>query len=88
MRADTLNWHSYGGYTKMTAPSSNVYSTDEDESKRIIAHKNLSQNYSANKYKSETKHRQRNFIAELFRGRGQTMFNGYIQIIIHYYGTK
>ena len=36
MRSDTLNWHGYGSYTEMTAQSSNVYSTDEDESKRII----------------------------------------------------
>ena len=32
----------------MTAPSSNVYSTDEDESKRIIVHKGLSQSCSTN----------------------------------------
>ena len=31
MRADTLKWHNCGGYTEMTAPSSNFYSTDEDE---------------------------------------------------------
>ena len=49
MRSDTLNRHDYGGYTKTTAPSSNVNSTDEDESKRIILHKTLSQNFSANK---------------------------------------
>ena len=36
----------------MTAPSSNVYSTDEDESKRIIVPKKLSQNCSANEEKS------------------------------------
>ena len=30
MRSDTLNWHNYGGYTKITAPSSNVNSMDED----------------------------------------------------------
>ena len=29
MRADTLNWHDYGGYTEMTASSSNIYSIDE-----------------------------------------------------------
>ena len=39
MRADTLNWHDYGGYTEMTAPSSNVYSMDGDESKRSIVKK-------------------------------------------------
>ena len=31
MRSDTLNWHDYGSYTKMTAPSWNVNSTDEGE---------------------------------------------------------
>ena len=31
MRSDTLNWHDYGGHTEMTAPSLNIYSTDEDE---------------------------------------------------------
>ena len=53
MRADALNWHGYGGYTKMTALSSNVYSVDEDESKRIIVHKTLLQNCSANEDKSK-----------------------------------
>ena len=33
MRSDKLNRHNHGGYTKMTAPSSNVDVTDEDESK-------------------------------------------------------
>ena len=36
MRSYSLNWHYYGGYTKMTAPLPNVNSTDEDESKSII----------------------------------------------------
>ena len=31
MRYDTINWHNYGGYTEMTDPPSNVYSTDKDE---------------------------------------------------------
>ena len=31
MRSDTLNWHDYGGYTEMTAPSSKFYSVDNDE---------------------------------------------------------
>ena len=53
MGADTLNWHNYGGYTEMTDPSSNVYSKDEDESKRIIVHETLSQNCSANEEKSK-----------------------------------
>ena len=38
MRSDTLNCHDYGGYTEITAPSSDVNSTDEAESKRIIVH--------------------------------------------------
>ena len=53
MIADALNWHGYSGYTKMTAPSSNFYSTDEDESRIIIVHKNLSQNCSAKNYESK-----------------------------------
>ena len=47
MRSNTLNWHNYGGYKKMTSPSSNVNSTDEDESKQSIVNKHLSQNCSA-----------------------------------------
>ena len=53
MRSDTLNWHDYGGYTEITAPSSNVNSTDEEISKRIIMHKTLLQNFSTNKDKSK-----------------------------------
>ena len=53
MKADTINWHDYGDYTEMNAPSSNIYSTDEDKSKRIIVHKNLSQNCSVNKDESK-----------------------------------
>ena len=46
MRADSLNWHDYGGYTEMNSPSSTVCSTDEDKSKQSIVNKTLSQNYS------------------------------------------
>ena len=53
MRTDSLNWYSYGGYTKMTALSLNVFSTDEDESDGIIIHKTLSKSCSANKNKSK-----------------------------------
>ena len=53
MRADTLNWHDHGCFTEMTVPSSNIYSTNEDESKCIIVHRNLSQNCSVNKDKSK-----------------------------------
>ena len=53
MRSDTLNLHDYGGYTKMTAPSLNVNYMEEYESKSIIVHKNLSQNFFANKDKSK-----------------------------------
>ena len=48
MRSDTLNWHNYGGYTEMTAPSSDIYFTEEDESKRIIMQEGLSQSCSKN----------------------------------------
>ena len=46
MISDNLNWHDHGGYTEMTDPSLNVNVTDEDESKRIIMHKTLSDNCS------------------------------------------
>ena len=87
MRPDALNWHNFGGFTKMTDPSSNVYSTDEDESKRIIVHETLSYIF-CEPGRIKTKHRQQNFIEELFRVHGQTMFNRYRQIRIHYNGTK
>ena len=79
MKSDTLNWYDYVGYTKITALSSNVNSTDEDESKRIIVH----EYFFRKKVQIKTKHCQRNFIAELFRGGGQTMSNGDRQIRIH-----
>ena len=41
MRNDALNWNGYSGYTEMTAPSSNINSTDEGESKRITVHEIL-----------------------------------------------
>ena len=44
MRSDNLNWHDHGGYTEMTAPYLNVNVTDEEESKRIIVHKSISEN--------------------------------------------
>ena len=53
MVSGTLNWHDYGGYTEMTAPSLNDYSRSEDESKRIIVHETLSQTCSVNKDKSK-----------------------------------
>ena len=67
MRSDTLNWHNYGGYAEMTAPSLNVYSMDkekhetllqncsmvEGESKCSLVNKNLSQDFSTNEDKSK-----------------------------------
>ena len=53
MRADDLNWHGYGIYMEMTDLSSNACFTDEDESKRIIVNKTLSQSCSANEDESE-----------------------------------
>ena len=50
---DNLNWYDHGGYKEMTARSSNVYSTDKDESKCIIMLENSSQNCSANKDESK-----------------------------------
>ena len=47
MRSDKLNWYNHGGYTKMTAPYSNVIVTNESESKRSIVNEKLSQICSA-----------------------------------------
>ena len=47
MRSDKLNWYDHGGYTKMTAPYSNVNVTNESESKRIIVNEYISQKCSA-----------------------------------------
>ena len=52
-RYNTHNWHDYGGYTETNAPSVNVNATNEDESKRIIVHKGLSQSCSKNKNESK-----------------------------------
>ena len=53
MRADALNLHDYPVRTEMTAPSSHVCSTDEDESEGIIVHETLSQNCSTDKDESK-----------------------------------
>ena len=53
MRSDKLNRHDHGSYTGKTAPSSNVIVTDEDKSKEIIVHKNLSENKSKDASESE-----------------------------------
>ena len=45
-RADALNFQGYPVRTEMTAPSSHICSTYEDESKGIILQENLSQNCS------------------------------------------
>ena len=82
MRADTVNWHDYGNYTETTALSLNVYSTDKDESKRIIMHETLSQNCSVNKKESK-----RSIVNETLL-QNKKLSNGVRQIRIHYYGTK
>ena len=38
---DNLNWYDHGGYTEMTAPSSNINVKDKEKSKEIIVHKTL-----------------------------------------------
>ena len=53
MRYDKLYWYDHGSYTEMTAPSSNINVTDEDESKEIIVHKNLWENNSKDVSESE-----------------------------------
>ena len=52
MRSDEHNWHVQSSYAEDTAPSSNVNVTEEDESKEITAHKNLSGNSSTEVSKS------------------------------------
>ena len=49
MISDNLNWYNHGGYTEMTAPSSNVNITIKGESKRSIVNEKLSQSCSTNK---------------------------------------
>ena len=53
MRSDKLNQHNHSVYTEMTALSLNVNVTDEDESKEIIVHQNLSENNSKDVSESE-----------------------------------
>ena len=53
MRSDKLNWHDHGSYTEITALSSNLNVTDEDESKEIIVHETLSENNSKDVSESE-----------------------------------
>ena len=53
MRSDEHNRHVHGSYAEKTAPSSNVNVTDEDESKEIIVHENLSENQSMEVSESE-----------------------------------
>ena len=53
MRSDKFNRHDHGGYTEMTALSSNVDVTDEEESKEIIVNKTLLENNSKNVIESE-----------------------------------
>ena len=51
--SDNLNWYHHCGYTKMTAPYSNVNVMNEGESKHSIINKNLSQSCSTNEKKSK-----------------------------------
>ena len=53
MISDKLNRYDHGSYMEMTAPSSNINVTDEDESKEIIVHETLSENSSKDVSESE-----------------------------------
>ena len=53
MRSNKLNWYDHGGYTKMTAPSSNINVTNKSESKHSIVNEKLSRSCSTNKNKSK-----------------------------------
>ena len=46
MRYNDLNWRDHSSYTEMTALSLKFNATDEEESKRFIVHKGLSDNCS------------------------------------------
>ena len=52
VRSDEHNRHVHGIYAEDTDPSSNVNVMDEEESKEIIAHKNLLDNQSKDVNKS------------------------------------
>ena len=45
--SNNLNWYDHSGYTKMTAPYSNVNVTNESKSKRSTVNEKLSHNCSA-----------------------------------------
>ena len=53
MISDKLNWYDHSGYTKMTAPYSNVIVTNESKLKHSIVNENLSQSGSTNENKSK-----------------------------------
>ena len=53
MRSDTVNWYDHGGYTKMTAPYSNVNVTNEGESKRSIVNEKSPKSCSMNENESK-----------------------------------
>ena len=53
MRSDEHNRHVHGSYAEETAPSSNMNVLDNNESKEIIVHKNLSENQSMSVNQSE-----------------------------------
>ena len=53
MRADARNFHGYPVRTEMTDLSLQIFSTDEDESKGIIVHENLSQSCSKDEDESK-----------------------------------
>ena len=65
MISDNLNWHNYGGYTEMNAPSLNVNVTDEDESKGIIVHKSLLENCSTDVSKSKHNIANKNYCRKI-----------------------
>ena len=46
MISDEYNRHVHGSYAEETAPSSNVYVMDKDESEEITVHKTILDNYS------------------------------------------
>ena len=73
MRADSLRWHDYGGYTEMPALSS-IFSYEHKGIKTHHRARNFIAKLLLKQVRIKTKHNQRKFIAELFGRRGKIMF--------------
>ena len=85
MRSNTRNWNDYGGYTEMTAPSSNAYSTEKGRIKMYHLARRFITELFYKRRRIKNQHHQQNIIAERFRVRGQNMFHGKKHMKVRYY---